>query len=82
MSKTLRDEAKNNEGITWELFKKNFNPIQPTYAFILRDRSATVTTDYHKADALAHKLFGEVSLQTRRYTLDGYPVRYYASQNY
>ena len=77
MSKTLRDE-----GITWELFKTNFNPIQPTYALILRDRSATVTTDYHKADALARRLFGEVTLQSRWYTLDGYPVRYYASQNY
>lgn len=77
MSKTLRDE-----GITWELFKTNFNPIQPTYVLILRDRSATVTTDYHKADALARKLFGEVSLQSRWYTLNGYPVRYYASQNY
>ena len=77
MSKTLRDE-----GITWELYKKNFNPIQPAYVLILRDRSATVTTDYHKADALARKLFGEVTLQSRRYTLDGYPVRYYASQNY
>ena len=82
MSKTLRDKAKNNEGIVWELFKKNFNPIQPTYALILRDRSATVTTDYHKAAALAQKLLGEVSLQSRLYTLDGYPVRYYASQNY
>ena len=77
MSKMLRDE-----GITWELFKKNFNPMQPTYVLILRDRSATVTTDYHKADALARKLFGEVSLQSRWYTLDGYPVRYYVSQNY
>ena len=77
MSKTLRDES-----ITWGLFKKNFNPIQPTYALILRDRSATVTTDYHKADALARRLFGEVTLQSRWYTLDGYPVRYYASQNY
>ena len=77
MSKTLRDE-----GITWELFKKNFNPIQPTYVLILRDRSATVTTDYHKADALARKLSSKVSLQSRWYTLDGYPVRYYASQNY
>ena len=77
MSKTLRDE-----GITWELFKTNFNPIQPTYALILRDRSATVTTDYHKADALARRLFGEVTIQSRWYTLGGYPVRCYASQNY
>ena len=77
MSKTLRDE-----GIMWELFKKNFNPIQSSYALIFRDRSATVTTDYHRADALARKLFGEVSLQSRWYTLDGFPVRYYASQNY
>lgn len=66
----------------WEVLRKNFNPIQPTYTLIYREPGARVTTKYQQADGLARRKFGEVSLVGTRYTFHGFPTRTYASQNY
>lgn len=68
--------------MTWQVLAKRPSPIQAGVVLINDDPAATVTTDYHAADALARHTLGAASLAARGYGLTGGAMRTYASQAY
>lgn len=68
--------------MSWEILKINRNPIQNSVTLINRDRAATYSTDYHKADALARKTLTEATLFGKGTCLTGASTRVYVSQAY
>lgn len=68
--------------MAWQVLKIHPSPLQNAVTVINDDRAATVTTDYHTADALARKTLGAASLTGRGVSLTGRPIRRYVSQAY
>ena len=68
--------------MSWEILKIDRNPLQHSVTLINRDRTATHTTDYHKADELARKTLPEVTLFSKGTGLTGVSIRVYVSQAY
>ena len=69
--------------MTWQIHRFGGSALQRTVTIINDDPAATPTTDYHKADGLARKAFGEASLTAKGYQiLSPHPVRVYSSQAY
>lgn len=68
--------------MAWQILKIHPSPLQNAVTIINDDRAATVTTDYHAADALARRTLGAASLAGRGVGLTGKPIRRYVSQNY
>lgn len=68
--------------MSWEVLKVIRNPLQRRVTLINRDRAATSTTDYQKADALARKTLTEAALFSKGTSLTGASIRVYVSQAY
>ena len=68
--------------MSWQILKLHPSPLQNRVTLVNDDPTATPTTDYHAADALARNTLGAASLVSRGYTLTGRPIRIYASQTY
>lgn len=68
--------------MSWQILKIHPSPMQNAVTIVNDDPAATVTTDYHAADALARKTLGAASLAGRSVGLAGKPIRRYVSQNY
>ena len=68
--------------MSWEILKIDRNPLQYSVTLINRDRSATHTTDYHKADALARKTLSGATLFAKGTGLTEASIRVYVSQAY
>ena len=68
--------------MAWNISRVHGSPIQRLVTLTNSDNWATPTTDYHAADALARKTFGEASLVSKGYSLTGTASRVYASQAY
>ena len=68
--------------MTWEILKVYNNPTQMSVTLVNIDKSATCTTDYHQADALARKTLGAATLNTKGIGLSGRATRTYVSQCY
>lgn len=68
--------------MSWKVLKVHPSPMQNSVTIVNDDAAATVTTDYHAADALARKTLGAASLAGRGISITGQPIRRYVSQNY
>lgn len=68
--------------MSWDILKINRNPIQNSVTLINRDRAATYTTDYQKADALARKTLTAATLFSKGTCLTEASIRIYVSQAY
>ena len=69
--------------MAWQIHRFGGTPIQRTVSIVNDDNTATPTTDYHKADALARKALGDASLLAKGYQpFSGNAMRVYISQAY
>lgn len=68
--------------MAWKMYATNTNPMQNWLVLVNDDPTATPTTEYHKADGIARRFFGEASLSAKGYQLMGNPERVYVSQAY
>ena len=68
--------------MSWEILKIDRNPLQSSVTLINRDRTATHTTDYQKADALARKTLTGATLFGKGTCLTEASIRVYVSQAY
>lgn len=66
--------------MAWQILTVHPSPIQNRVTIVNDDGSATPTTEYHAADALARRTLGAASLSSRGYGLTGRATRLYVSQ--